>query len=139
MNDLKLNFVYFDAEGVEYKSSVTIYPYIEAEGISEDGTPIILISNVLQSPKKPVAGERLEVSFDMVNKSAMDLSELRISVKNLSGKTFIPVASDPYIYIGDLKGGETKRITIPLTVSEDAQEGLNHLSIEYSYVGGGDN
>ena len=138
MNDLKLNFVYFDAEGVEYKSSVTIYPYIEAEGISEDGTPIILISNVLQSPKKPVAGERLEVSFDMVNKSAMDLSELRISVKNLSGKTFIPVASDPYIYIGDLKGGETKRITIPLTVSEDAQEGLNHLSIEYSYVGGGD-
>ncbi|MDD4111636.1 MAG: hypothetical protein PHC56_01215, partial [Herbinix sp.] len=46
--NLMLNLVYFDEEGVEYKSSVTIYPHIEAEGISEDGKPIVLISNVLQ-------------------------------------------------------------------------------------------
>lgn len=136
--DIKLNLVYFDGDGVEYNSSVTIYLNIEAEGVTEDGTPIVLISNVLQSPQKPVAGERLEISFDMVNKSAVDLDELKISLKDLTGNTFIPVESEPYQYLGKLKGGESKRITIPLTVSEDIQEGLNNLLIGYSYIGGED-
>jgi len=134
--DIKLNLVYFDAEGVEYKSTVTIYPYIEAEGISEDGKPIVIISNVLQSPKQPVAGGRLEVSFDMENKSTIDLNEFKISLGDLSTKnTFIPVKAEPYLYFGTLKAGEIKRVNIPLTVSEEIQEGLNNLTINYSYIG----
>ena len=138
LNELKLNLVYFDAEGVEYKSSITLYPQIEAEGITEDGKPIIIVSNVLQSPKQPVAGGSLEVSFDMENKSTIDLNEFKISLKNLTGNTFIPVESEPYQYIGTLKAGAIKRITIPLTVSDDIPEGLNNLLIDYSYTGGGD-
>lgn len=137
LQELKLNLVYFDSEGVERKSSVTIYPQIVAEGVSEDGRPIILISNVLQSPKQPVAGGKLEISFDMVNKSAIDLNEFKLSLKNLTGDTFIPVDSDPYQYIGTLKAGASKRITIPLTVSDNIQEGLNTLTIAYSYAGAG--
>lgn len=136
--ELKLNIVYFDGDGVEYISTATIYLQIEAEGITEEGKPIVLISNVLQSPAKPVAGERLEVSFDMVNKSAVNLNELKISLMNLTGNTFIPVESDPYQYIGELKGGASKRITIALTVSDNIQEGLNNLLVDYSYTGGGD-
>ena len=136
--DLKIDLVYFDAEGVEYKSSVTIYPHIEAEGITEDGKPIVLISNVLQSPKQPVAGGRLEVSFDMENKSTIDLNEFKLSLIDLKGNTFIPVKSDPYHYLGTLKAGTTKRVTIPLTVSENIPEGLNNLLIDYSYTGGND-
>lgn len=137
LKEIKLNLEYFDEEGVEYKSTVTIYPDIEAEGISEDGTPVVIISNVKQVPEKPVAGGKLEVSFDVQNKSAIDLNEFKIKLRNLTGNTFIPVASDPYQYVGTLKAGATSRITIPLTVSENIQEGLNTLSIEYSYAGGG--
>ena len=35
LKELKLNLVYFDQQGVEYKAPVTIYPFIEAEGIAK--------------------------------------------------------------------------------------------------------
>lgn len=138
LQELKLNLVYFDDKGIEYKSTVTLYINVEAEGITDDGKPIVLISNVIQSPKQPMAGERLEVSFDLLNKSTTDLSDLKIWLKNLTGSTFIPVGSDPYQYIGELKAGASKRIIIPLTVSESIPEGLNNLAIDYSFNGGGD-
>ncbi|NLJ96015.1 MAG: hypothetical protein GX321_02580 [Clostridiales bacterium] len=136
IKELKLNLVYNDAEGVEYSTPITIYPEIQAEGITEDGSPIVIISNVKQSPKKPVAGGKLEVSFDMENKSAIDLNDLKIGLANLAGSTFIPVKSDPYQYLGTLKAGSTKRITMNFTVSENASEGLNTLPLTYSYTGG---
>lgn len=136
IKELKLNLVYNDAEGVEYATSITIYPEIQAEGITEDGNPIVIISNVKQSPEKPTAGEKLEVSFDMENKSAMDLNDLKIGLTDLAGSNFIPVKSDPYQYFGILKAGSTKRITMNFTVSENASEGLNTLSLKYSYTGG---
>lgn len=137
INEITLRLVYFDKQGVEYETKVTIYPSIESEGISEDGKPIVLIGNVKQSPQKPVAGERLDVSFDMENKSAIDLNDLRLNL-NLTADKFIPVESDPYIYIGTLRAGTTKRITIPLTVSEHISEGLHYLEIDYTYSGGDD-
>ena len=136
--ELKLNLVYYDDDGIEYKSTVTIYLDIEAEGLTEDGTPIVIVSNVLQSPKQPKAGGRLEVSFDLQNKSAVDLNEFKLKLIDLIGSTFIPIESDPYQYIGTLKAGSTKRVTIPLNVSEDIPEGLSNLAINYSYIGGDD-
>lgn len=136
IKELKLNLVYNDVEGVEYATSITIYPEIQAEGITEDGNPIVIISNVKQSPGTPVAGGKLEVSFDMENKSAIDLNDLKIGLANLAGSNFIPVKSDPYQYFGTLKAGSTKKITMDFTVSENAQEGLNTLSLTYSYTGG---
>lgn len=138
LKDLKINLVYFDEKGVEYKSTVTIYPDIEAEGISEDGKPVVIISNVKQSPEKPVAGGKLDVSFNIENKSTMDLNEFKIKINNLGEKTFIPVKSDPYQYVGVLKADSITRVTIPLTISDDIPDGLNNLSIEYSYSGGSD-
>ena len=135
--ELKLNLTYFDEQGVEYKSVVNIYPEVEAEGITEDGDPVIIISNVKQSPQNPVAGGNLTVSFSMENKSAISLNDLKIELKNLTGNTFIPVKSDPYLYVGTLAAGSTKTITINLNVSEDISEGLNALSLEYTYAGGG--
>lgn len=134
-NAIKLSIEYKDSSGATYTKSKTLYLDVSAE---EDKGANIIISNVLQSPKQPVAGGRLEVSFDMENKSAIDLNELKVSLKNLTGNTFIPVESAPYLYLESLKAGTTKRITIPLTVSEDIEEGLNNLLIDYSYTGGGD-
>lgn len=139
LKDLKLNLVYYDEQGVEYQSTVTIYPNIEGEGVTEDGTPVIIIGNVKQVPERPEAGNKLTVSFDIENKSAMDLNDFKIGLRNLAGSNFIPVESDPYQYIGVLKAGTTKRVTLNLTVSENIPEGLNTLSLAYSYAGGGDN
>jgi hypothetical protein len=93
-----------------------------------------VISNVKQSSSEPVAGGKIEVSFDIQNKNQIDISELKISMPSLDGTTFIPVESEPYQYIEILKAGATKRITIPLTISESIPEGLNNLIIKYTYA-----
>lgn len=133
-NELKLDLQYKDEMGIVYSKTKTIYLEVAAQ---EDKGASVIISNVKQVPEKPVAGGKLEVSFDMTNKGAIDLNEFKIMLSDLTGTSFIPVESDPYKHIGVVKAGETKKITIPLTVSENIQEGLNALSIEYSYTGGG--
>jgi len=137
VKEIKLNLVYFDEQGVEYKSTLTIYPSIEAEGVTEDGNPVVLISNVKQTPESPEAGGRISVSFDVENKSSKDLNDFKLLIKNLAGSSFIPVDSDPYYYINVLKAGTKKRVTMNFTVSESAVEGLNILTLGYSYTDGG--
>lgn len=138
LKDLKLNLVYYDEQGVEYQSSITIYPDIKTEGVTENGTPVVIISNVKQTPQNPEAGGSLAVSFDIENKSAMDLSDFKIGISNLANSSFIPVGSDPYKYIGVLKAGTSKKVTMNMTVSEEAADGLNILTLGYTYAGGGD-
>lgn len=138
LKELKLNLVYNDEQGVEYKSTITIYPDIEAEGVTENGAPVVIIKNVTQTPEYPEAGGNLTVSFDVENKSSKDLNDFKLGIKNLSGSPFVPVEPDPYQYVGELKAGSTKRVTMNLSVAKTVQEGANTLSLAYSYTGGGD-
>ncbi len=134
-NSLKLTIQYTDSTGIVYTKEKTIYIEVAAE---ENKGVNIIVSNVKQSPERPAAGGKLEVSFDIENKSAVDLNEFKLELKNLTGNTFIPVSSDPYQYIGVIKAGATKRVTVSLNVSENIPEGLNTLSVAYSYIGGSD-
>lgn len=136
VKELKLKINYTDKDGVAYSSTATIYPEIIASELDKGDTiPNIVINEVKQNPSRPSAGGKLEVSFDMVNKSKIDIKEVKIYMDNLQGNTFIPVDSEPYQYIELLKAGEKKRITIPLTISDKIPEGLNNLGLKYTYSG----
>lgn len=143
LQDLKLNLVYYDEKGVEYKTSVTLFPNIEKveeeKEEEKEEVPVIIVSNVKQSPQRPEAGGSLTVSFDIKNEGKKDLENFKIVHKNLAGGSFSPVSLEPYQYIGVFKAGETKTITMDFTVTENATEGLNVLSLAYSFTGGGDN
>jgi len=128
INELKLNISYTNELGMTLTSSKTIYLEILTQ-------PNIIIDAVTQKPAKPMAGESLEVSFDMENKSQYDIKDVKIYLNNLSDTTFIPRNPKPYIYLEELKGGTKERITIPLMVSDQINEGLNHLEIRYTYEG----
>jgi len=130
---LNVILTYTDTEGAEYTVSSAIYPEITAA--SESGNPNIIISRVKQSLSQPIAGEKLEVSFDIENKSKVDISELKIFTDNLTGNTFIPMEAEPYQYIAKLTAGTKKRITVQLIVSDSIPEGLNNLTIKYTYSG----
>ncbi len=132
-SDLKLNITYEDKYGVEYSASETVYPEIIGTTIDTDTN--LIISNVVQSPAQPKAGNRLEISFDLENKGNVDVSDLKIST-DIMPNTFIPVNADPYQYMSTLKAGEKKRIVIPLRVAESIKEGLNTLSVSIDYNGG---
>lgn len=130
LNELKLNISYMDGKEIPYL--VTKPVYLDVLGATNAN---VIISNVKQSPEKPVAGEKVEISFDFENRSTTDISELKISTDYLANNNFIPVESEPYQYIEKLKSGTKMRITIPLIVSDTVSEGVNNLDIKYSYAG----
>ncbi len=136
LNKLSIKFIYTDSLGVTYTNTKTLYLKVKAQAPDPEKVSSIVISDVKQSPSRPVAGGDLAVSFDFENKGNADITELKISLENITGSTFIPVNTEPYIYIEKLTAGETRRITIPLKVSDDVPEGLNKLSVKYSYKGG---
>lgn len=135
MKAVKLVVTYNDETGNSYTLNETVYIDVNAS-TTVVGSPNIIINNVSQFPTQPVAGGKVEVSFDLENKSNVDVSELKITTEGLTTTTFIPIESEPYQYFEKLKGGEKIRIKIPLKVSDDIVEGLNNITIKYTYTGG---
>lgn len=136
---VKVVITYTDTAGNSYSANDTVYVDITASSVTPTpavGSPNIVISNVTQSPAQPAAGEKVEITFDVENKSKVDASELKISTEGLSSTTFIPVQSEPYLYYETLKAGDKIKVTIPLIVSESITEGLNSITVKCSYAGG---
>lgn len=134
VKEVAIKISYKDKTGVTYTTATTLYPEIAAaDGVSSEGKPNILVSNVTQSPSSPNAGARVDVSFDLENKSKMKISEIKIAATNLSKTSFSPIDSEPYQYLEKLEGGKKARITMPLLVSNEAAEGVNNLEIKYDY------
>ena len=129
----KLNLIlgYEDKNGNKYTSTVSIYPEIVG-GASASG---LVLTNVKQTPEQPVAGDNMQVSFELKNESGADITDVKISLPGLDGSTFIPSNSEPYILVDKIEAGKSKKVSIPLKVSDAIPEGLNNLSVKYSYSG----
>jgi hypothetical protein len=131
----KLNLIlnFDDEKGNNFTSTITVNP--EVIGGSASGDSGLVIENVKQIPEQPVAGDSMQVSFHLKNKSQSDITEIKLSLQNLDGSTFIPKESEPYIYVDKIAAGKSKKITMNLTVSDKIPEGLNNLSVKYTYAG----
>jgi hypothetical protein len=129
----KLNLVlgYEDIRGNKYTSTISIYPEILG-GASSSG---LVLSNVKQYPEQPVAGDNMQVSFDLQNKTGADITDIKISLPGLDGSTFIPTSSEPYILVDKIAAGKTRKVSIPLRLAGAIPEGLNNLTVKYSYAG----
>jgi hypothetical protein len=135
VKNLKIIISYTDEAGVSYSKTESVYPDIIGPGTS--GNSNLVISGVNQSPAQPVAGDNMTVSFDLENKGTVDITELKISLANMTGEDFIPMESEPYQYIEKLAAGQTKSISIPLALADTIPEGLNNLTLNISYAGAG--
>lgn len=125
---------YQDSGKVSYATTTTAYLDVSAaDGVTADGKPNIVINNVSQSPNVPHAGARVDISFDIENKSKIDISEMKISVTNLSSTNFSPVNLEPYQYIDKIAGGKKARVTIPLNISNMIQEGMSNIEVKLDY------
>ncbi len=129
----KVNLVlnYEDNNNNKYTATIAIYPEI-AGGASSSS---LILSNVRQTPEQPIAGDNMVVSFDLKNDSRSDITDVKISLPGLDGSTFIPTSSEPYILVDKIEAGKTKKVSISLKVSDAIAEGLNNLSVKYSYSG----
>ncbi len=134
IKEVSITVSYKDESGVSNTTSTTLYLEVVAtDGVDADGKPNIIIDNVSQSPEQPNAGARMNVSFDFVNKSKIDINTVKIAVVSAEGASFTPMDPEPYQYIDKLSSGKKRRITIPLKASETIAEGTNSLNIKYDY------
>ncbi len=129
LKEVPITITYKDTAG-----TATLYlEVVTADGVDSEGKPNIVVSSVSQSPAEPNAGARVDVSFDLENKSKIDITSIKISVVSAEGAGFSPMNSEPYQYIDKVEGGKKRRITIPLIASETVAEGTNSLNIKYDY------
>ncbi len=130
---LTIKTVFKDSEGKAYETETTNV-YIPLKMKSTDGiTADLVISDVTQSPSVPKAGGSVSISFNIKNKSDVDMKEIKITPTNLTATTFSPKNAEPYKYVKLIAAGETKKITMKFTVSKQVVEGLNEIDLQFSY------
>ena len=138
---LPVTLNYKMADGTADSSVTYLYLYIEgAEDYTNNPDAVtepLLLNSVKQSPSKPVAGEKMTVSFYLENVGTMEVKNIKIAPTGLSSSGFEPINSNPYQHVTSIPAGQSKKIEIPLKVGKEISEGLNTLSVQYSYETGG--
>lgn len=135
---LTLTITYENSLGEPLTQTLDIYPVVKTldetpDEEGEEGIPNIIVSNVKQNPATPVAGGEVTVTFDLINKGDVSVSDLKIGTTDLTADTFIPVTQDPYIYMEALNAGQRQTLSITLKVSKNIAEGFRSVTLSYSY------
>lgn len=138
---LPLEITYKDIDGESYTADFNniLYldvelPQVEEEPIFNEGS--LLINNVRQSPAKPKAGEKVTVTFDMENTGERDYTDTKLYIGYVPYEGFEPVKAEPYQYVGTIKAGQKKAVTINLIAGKGMADGMSPLGIEYVYING---
>ncbi|MBQ8800400.1 MAG: hypothetical protein IJZ55_12650 [Lachnospiraceae bacterium] len=137
---LPLDIVYKDSAGNEYRADVNNILYLEItlpeeeKEQFENGT--LLINNVKQTPAKPKAGQKVSLSFDMENTGEKDYTDAKVYLNYVSNTGFEPVNAEPYQYVGTIKAGKKKTVTVEVKAGKDIPAGLNKLGMNYTYKDG---
>ena len=140
MVQLPLLITYKDSEGVSYTASSNNILYLEItipkeeETAFENGT--LLVNGVKQTPSKPKAGDRVSLTFNMENTGEKDYTDTKLFVNYVSGTGFEPVSAEPYQYVGTIKAGQKKSVTVNVIAGKDIAEGMNTLTVDYEYKDG---
>lgn len=140
MVQLPLVITYKDSDGVSYTADTNNILYLEVEqpqqekGEFENGT--LLVNGVKQSPSKPKAGDKVSLTFNMENTGEKDYTDTKLYVNYVSGTGFEPVSAEPYQYVGTIKAGQKKSVTVNVIAGKDIAEGMNTLTVDYEYKDG---
>ena len=134
LHEIQMNVTYKDSKNNE-KTSSTMTMYVKGENKVKDPSKSgVSIGNVAQSPESPKAGEKVTVSFDIVNEGTADISNVKVAGTGLSSSGFEPVSSEPYKKVGTIKAGSKSRVSMTFKVGKDISNGFNVLNVSCEYT-----
>ena len=134
LQEIKMSASYKDTLGNE-GTEVTMTMYVKGENKVKDPSKNgVSIGNVAQSPANPKAGEKVTVSFDVVNEGSAEISNVKVAGTGLSSSGFEPVSSEPYKKVGTIKAGSKARVSMTFKVGKDISSGFNVLNISCEYT-----
>ena len=117
------------------KTSSNMTMYVKgANTIDPEKTTAVSIGNVSQSPESPKAGEKVTVSFDIINDGTTDITNVKVAGTGLSSSGFEPVSSEPYKKVGTVKAGSKARVSLTFKVGKNISEGFNTLNVTCEYT-----
>ena len=93
------------------------------------------VKNVKQSPAQPMAGEKLTVSFDLVNDGGVEIRDAKVLLPVLGETGFLPTSAEPYVHVGTIPAGSKKTVKLEVKVGEKIAEGFNQLGVNIEYLG----
>ncbi|MBR4777926.1 MAG: hypothetical protein IK007_10005 [Lachnospiraceae bacterium] len=132
--ELKISASLKDTLGNEC-TPVTMTMYVKGENKVKDPSKSgVSIGNVAQSPANPKAGEKVTVSFDVINEGTADIYNVKVAGTGLSSSSFEPVSSEPYKKVGTVKAGSKSRVSMTFKVGKDISSGFNTLNISCEYT-----
>ena len=122
-----------DATGYETETE-SFYVQVQGKKTEEMKTniktPKLLISNVKQSVKAPVAGKQFVLSFCLKNVGQRAAKNITVTPTGLTNMTFTPLDDNPSVYVKSLNVGESKVIRLRYRLSNQIEKGLS--SIDYA-------
>ena len=134
LHEIQMTASYKDSKNNE-KTSSTMTMYVKGESKVKDPSKSgVSIGNVAQSPANPKAGEKVTVSFDVVNEGSAAISNVKVAGTGLSSSGFEPVSSEPYKKVGTIKAGSKSRVSMTFKVGKDISSGFNVLNISCEYT-----
>ena len=135
MVQLPLLITYKDSEGTSYTVTDNNILYLEVDLPEQEEVELgtLLVSNVKQSPAKPKAGEKVSLTFDMENTGEKDYTNTKLYIDYVSNTGFEPVLAEPYQYVGTIKAGQKKSVTVTVIAGKEMEAGMNELGISYTY------
>ncbi len=117
------------------KTSSNMTMYVKgASVIDPEKKTAVSIGNVSQSPESPKAGEKVTVSFDVINDGTADITNVKVAGTGLSSSGFEPVSSEPYKKVGTIKAGTKSRVSMTFKVGKNIAEGFNTLNVTCEYT-----
>ena len=140
LHEISLKVSYSDADKKEYSENITLYLYVSPEKgkNTDDVKNNIYIKNVTQTPASPKAGEKVTVSFDIVNDGKTAVSNFKIAGSGLSSSGFEPLTNDPYVAVGTIAANSTKHVNVSFKCGKRISEGMNTLGLTFTYTDAND-
>ena len=134
LEEIQMAAAYKDEKENE-KTSSNMTMYVKgANTIDPEKTTAVSIGNVSQSPESPKAGEKVTVSFDIINDGTTDITNVKVAGTGLSSSGFEPVSSEPYKKVGTVKAGSKARVSLTFKVGKNISEGFNTLNVTCEYT-----
>lgn len=132
LTELTVQVSYTDSQGNARTTVTSFYMTINKKEQTTENSDLV-ISNVSQSPEKPMVGQKLTISFEVENRGNKAASRVSIGGEGLTTSGFEPFTAQPYKEIGTIEAGQKKKVSVDFMVGAGVNEGLNLLTLGCKY------
>ncbi len=133
LQELIVQVDYENSKGMPLTATVKAYITILSKK-EELVTNDVVISDVVQTPEQPVAGEVVTLDFKVTNNGNRDIRDLVLYGEDFSNTGFEPLEAEVKHFVGNLAQGASQEVTMHFRVGSQISEGMNQLKLAAAYV-----